>query len=972
MAQSSIASKCFSLLMACLFVSASDIANSSTAGDDTPTKLGGYFQEHWTTRDGLPHNTINSIAQTPDGYIWLATWEGLVRFNGADFLTYDLYSDIGLRDGGIQNVRATGDGRLIAVGARGTVVVREQSDDIAADWQQIDAPSTLINKAIDNPDDTFWLATEELGLLKQYADGSVESYFQTHGQSVIHAYDVVKPSDKKLYVATNLGLVRVTKDNVEPFTEADGLPERSVFAVAEHNQQLIVATEMGPFIGDEESGFSLLHPELKGISIIRVMVDTDGDIWLGTIDKGIYRLSKLGLENLSIEHGLPNSRVLSIFQDTENSIWVGTNGGLTRLRETPFHTHTTTDGLTDNFVRTVIQLENGDVWVGSAGGVNRYDGNWTTLDFGRRISVLSMHEHPDYGVFIGTYTDGLLLWKDGEIVGQWQRDDGLLANEVRAISAGADGYVWVATPNGVNRYHPEHGIDAALTQVDGARFSVALLFDSKQQLWLGTARGLFQLIDQVFKQVDLSQFNRAEYIFGITEYQDELWLSTDRGLIIYNPETNQGTSIGRLQGLAVEKVFQVVVDNTDNVWLTSNRGIMRTTLTDVRAVQSGAREKLQTIDIYRESDGLMSSQANGGSNPAILLDQENTVWVPTAHGVARISPARLGAFAQYTPPSVIETIELNSNELKEHDGTIEFDGERISINYAGLGFSMNNQIHFRTQLEGYESGWRYTQSNYAEFTNLPPNHYTFRVQAAYGASDAFGREATFQFVVPPRFYQQIWFWLFASLALTVFVMLFVRMRIGVLQRRAQELEQQVAEKTEALQLQAERFEHLAQYDELTQLPNRRSFNRDLETALAHARRHKRPLTLAIIDVDNFKTINDEHSHACGDATLQWLSKILQQQIRQEDKVARWGGEEFTLLMQDTTIDEAMIIANRIRELFVNTPLPDDIPIKQLTISIGLASTADADSTDSLLSQADKALYHAKLSGRNRVSRFDAI
>lgn len=950
------------------------IAAPAEANPSAPPELTNYFQELWTTRDGLPHNTINSVTQTDEGYIWLATWEGLTRYNGAEFKNYDLYSNIGLSDAGLQNVRVAESGQLIVVGARGTVVLREQNQAGTTTWRPLETPLTLVNKAIYNKDNSYWLATEELGLLKYYSADNVESYFDqvAPNNNVMHAYDIAKPDDSQLYVATNLGLVRVTKNALDFINTDYGLPKLGVFSVTQYGDDFIVGTEQGAFIGRQETGFKLLHPKLNNISIIRVMVDDIGDIWLGSIDKGLFRISAAhGLENLTMADGLPNSRVLAIYQDAERSIWVGTNGGLMRLRNTPFRTYTTQDGLADNFVRTVIQRDNGDIWVGSAGGVNVYQNSqWRNLNLGLQASVLSLFEHPEHGIFIGTYTDGLLLWKDDEVVQHWTRNDGLLANEIRAITEASSGKIWLATPNGVNFYDPGQGIREPETQVDHARFSVSLHEDKNQQLWLGTARGLFKLVDGHFVSVDISQFNHAQYVFNIQSVGDELWIPTDRGLIIYQPKQQQGVVIGRPQGLIVEKIFQFTFDKNDNVWLTSNRGIMRTTVADIRAVQSKQQSGLSTVEVFRESDGLVSSQANGGSNPAILHAADDTIWVPTANGIARIAPAQLAQFTDYPPPAVIESVELNGQFIEPSSAQTRFDGERISISYAGLGFTMNNQIRYRTQLVGYEEQWRITSARYTEYTNLPPGDYTFRVQAAYSNSDQIGRSAEFSFSVPPRYYQQAWFWVIVVFGLLAAIATFIRVRLNVLARRAAELEQQVAEKTEAMRIQAQRFEHLAQFDELTDLPNRRSFNRDLAAEFAAATRHKKPLTLAIIDVDNFKRINDSFSHSSGDTVLQWLAKLLKQHTRQEDKIARWGGEEFTILMTDTDIESAAKLCQRLREQIMQTQPPATVPIEHLTVSVGLSSLADSDSIDTLLSHADRALYAAKSSGRNCVRRYD--
>lgn len=958
------------------------------------TPLHDYFRESWSTRDGLPHNTINHIHQSGDGYLWLATWEGATRYDGRTFTVFGRDSVTGLPDIGVRTFYREQDGTMLVAGARGGF-----SKANSGQWQSFPPVGFLINDLIRDRAGQLWFATEGGGVVRQRANGEYQRFGVKEGLVPRVIYRLLQDRDGILWFATLQGIYRADPSQPYPvFSKVTVLPEVDdvkAFALALDPQgKILIGTEQGLF-QQQEHHFDLVHPALKNVAITALQVLPDGQIWIGTINQGLQRLSQLGLEQLGVMDGLPNNRVLSIFQDTEQSIWVGTNAGLYRLRETPFTNLTQQQGLADNYVRTVLEHSDGSVWVGSAGGLNRWqDGRFSMIPLKAQASVLSLTEGANGDIWAGTYSDGVYLVRDGVVTGHYDRNAGLASNEVRAV-AQVDDRVFIATSGGLNVLY--QGQMSTLTTADGLPgiFISALYYQpaglgNAAQLWIGTGTGAAVWSAGKIRPLDLRSLEQAEYVFDFYHppATDHVFIATDRGLIRYDYQQHQLRLIGRRAGLAVDKIFSVLPDNTGAFWLSSNRGILRILQSEANAVADGRQEKLQNTDLFGESDGMLSSQCNGGSVPAATVRHDGSLWFATSMGVASVDPSRLAQFSLKPPPVVVQQISADGHEFALQQAILPANTRRVRFQFAGLSYIMPSRILYRTQLQGFEPDWvdRGTM-NHAEFTNLPPGTYQLLVSAAYPESDWNTDVARVEFTVLPSFWQKRWvqFGLAAMALIAVFG--FVRWRLYQLRQselrlklqvaakttellaQAQSLRQAVSDKTQLaaqLQIQAAAFAAQAREDGLTGLANRRAFDEQLAVEYQRARRLDQPLCLVMLDLDHFKTINDRWSHQVGDAVLQRLAGLLRTQVRDIDLIARWGGEEFALLLPQTQLSQAAEICERIRLAIAALDFSTEAPGLKVSASFGVAQSDQSDSYARLLSLADQLLYQAKAQGRNCV------
>lgn len=958
------------------------------------TPLHDYFRESWTTRDGLPHNTINNIQQSGDGYLWLATWEGAARYDGRNFTVFGRDALTGLPDAGVRTFFRESDGSLLVAGSRGGV-----SRVGSGRWQSLPPLGQLINDLVRDQQGQLWFAIEGGGVARQLPDGQYQRFGQKAGLPVRVAYQLLQDRQGTLWVATQQGLYRADPAASEiRFEQVVLLPQNpdvNVFALALDTQgRLLVGSEKGLFRFDGLQ-FSLVDPGLADVAVTALHVDAQNQIWIGTLSQGLQRFSELGIEQLAVQDGLPNNRVLSIFQDSEQSIWVGTNAGLYRLRETPFTNLTQQQGLADNYVRTVLEHTDGSVWIGSAGGLDHWSaGQVRKIQLTDSVSVLSLAEGPAGDVWVGTYGDGVYQLRNGQVIAHYHRGNGLASNEVRAVALVAD-QAFIGTSAGLHLLHQQQ--IRLLTVADGlpGNFVSALYYqepDNVQagQLWIGTGSGAAIWADGKLRPLSLVSQEQAEYVFDFHHDKDSpyIWFATDRGLIRYDFTRDLLRLVGRNAGLPVEKIFALLADNKGDFWLSSNRGIVRLSQIDAHAVADGKAQRLTVSDTFGEPDGMLSAQCNGGSAPAAAVRRDGTLWFATSIGVASVDPDRLAQFSLKPPPVVVQQINADGREVSLQRPEFPAGTFRVRFEFAGLSYVMPSRILYRTQLQGLESDWvERGTANHAEYTNLPPGDYQLLVSAAYPESDWNSDVARIEFRVLPSFWQKGWVQLCAGVLMLVTLLGFVRWRLFRLSQselklkqqvagkttellaQAQSLRQAVAEKTqlaEQLQQQAAAFAAQAREDGLTGLSNRRAFDEQLAFEFSRAQRLGQPLCLVMLDIDHFKAINDRWSHQAGDLVLQRLAALLREEVREIDRIARWGGEEFALLLPQTELSQAVEVSERIRQAIEALDFSADVPGLTVTASFGVAQQDAVGSYDKLLSRTDQLLYQAKEQGRNCV------
>ncbi len=948
--------------------------------------LGAYAREVWTTRDGLPHNQVNSIAQTPEGYLWFATWEGVVRYNGQEFRSFGRNNVPAMLDSGIRSVTVGPSGALVVATSRGGVsVLRGET------WTTYTTDNGLTQNetfaALEDRSGRLWIATENRGITR--LDGTKATVFNANnGLPSDVGYALVEDGSGAVWIATGEGIARLEGERVQAFSIAAGLPDGAAFSLAvAPDGGLYVGTEQGLYLG--RSGRFERVPEVPAVAIASLQVDDQGSLWIGTVSRGLMRLGDRGLERFDTGDGLPNNRVASLFADREGSLWVGTNAGLMRFADTPFVTIDSHQGLADDYVRALLQTRGGDVLIGSSRGLDFWRDEKVTSTQGLESeSVLSLAEDKAGNIWIGTYATGLVRWADGAIQERFTSADVLPSNQVRAVIEGSDGTLWVGTARGLMRR--KDGVSLSLGEKDGLPrdFVLSLREVADGSVWVGTSNGAGHVQGDKITALDLTAMDGAQDVFGVHEDDDgTLWFATDRGVVRLR---NGALSIvGGRQGLPVDAVFQVVVDNYGNFWLTSNAGVVYVRRDDMEAVANGSGGRLD-YQQFAEADGMGSAQCNGGAGPAALRARDGSIWVATAKGVSVVQPDQLPRYQLAPPPVVIEGLRVDDANASANGNLVLPPGTRkLELDYVSLSYRTPEQIRYRYRLEGFDNGWveRSTRRN-AQYTNLPPGQYRFQVSAAQRGSGWSPETASVNFEIQPRLYQRPWFLPAAGSLLALFLYGLYRARVSQLKAREAQLSRIVDDRTKALsekngelelknetiRKQSEVFELLSRTDALTGLPNRRSMDESLALAYQDAVLGDQPLCFGLLDIDHFKRINDGFSHDVGDEALRRVAAVMQKEMgreqigrwRGDERVARWGGEEFAILFPQASVAEASGQAERLRAAIEAIDCSDFAPGLRITASIGVAERTGLSHHERLVSRADERLYQAKHAGRNRV------
>lgn len=922
-------------------------------------KLENYFKETLNTRDGLPHNTINAMAQTADGYIWFGTWEGVARYNGREFTIFDRSPQTGLPDVGIRTFHVDYQNALWIAGSRGGLVRVSNGQ-----WTSFPPLGVLINQVLMDKQQRLWLATEGQGIVLQYPDGQRQQLTHAEGLPSLQIKSLAEDQAGNIWIGTMAGLVVYdAAGQIQPVlaTELMGTPIRALLQQEEH---ILAGTERGLFrLEDAKSSAVVL---IQDIPVSALLIEKNQTLWIGTVDRGVLRLANGYLEQLNVRHGLPNNRVMSLLQDKEQSIWVGTNGGVFRLRDAPFTTLTTEQGVAGNFVRAVLSHSNGCMYIGTSHGLTEScNGMLKKIDLSKVSpgqSVLSLAEGLQGSIWVGTTADGAIQLQSGEIVAHFHASHLLPSNEVRAILPLADGSAWFGTAQGavfiqgedsrlINR---EHGLPSA--------FIMGLYHAEDGRIFIGTGAGVTVLeTSGQLTTLPLADFDDAEYAFGFAEDRAAglLWMTTDRGLLAFDLQSAKLSLVGRQHGMPFDKLFQLVIDQQGYLWISSNRGVLRLNRQHALEIVAGERDWVD-VELFGESDGMASAQANGSSALAATLHHDGSVWIATSMGVSWVQPQRLRDFARRIPPVVIEQFLVDNQKIAFNEPqSLAAGSSRIEIRYAGLGFIMPQRIQYRTLLDGFDHDWITRGSGIvAEYTNLPPGAYRFRVAAAYPGGDWSQNEAILEFEIQPHLWQQAWFKVLMVLSVAMAILLIGQWRIRRLQDNELRLIKRVEEQTAELQL-------LARQDALTGLANRRAFDEALQHEYQRAQRTHKTFCLALIDIDHFKRVNDRYSHAIGDEVLKRTAQVLAQQCRSIDTLARWGGEEFALLMPDTSLEAAKDVCERLWRQVEAENYSDIEPDLKMTISIGLTASNKL-KLSQLLTEADHVLYQAKREGRNRI------
>ncbi|MEO6657668.1 MAG: two-component regulator propeller domain-containing protein, partial [Arenimonas sp.] len=384
----------------------------------------------------MPHNTAQSIAQTPDGYIWVATWEGLARFNGREWKVFDRSVIPGLSDNGIRALLVTKDGRLWIGSARDGLFSYFQGQWTAIPYEN-EAGQAQITALFEDSDGRIWIAASSKTIMSFEPDGSLKRYPLNLPDAKNSALGFQQDAKGNIWLATRVGLAKLNTGNFE-LVSVFAEPVKSVSALSKDiDGNLLTTTDRGLFKQVDEKFVPVPGGEELGgrHQVESILVESKGRIMFGTQSEGLFCLCNGELEHFDTNNGLVNNRIATLFLDKEKSLWVGTNLGVTRLRAEQITRYARYNGLSDDYVRAVLKDIDGSTWVGTSAGLNHIKNNeiqqWNRTQGLSSDSIYSLMQSKSGELWIGTADAGISIFQDGKFrnIGH---NEGLPSNQVRS------------------------------------------------------------------------------------------------------------------------------------------------------------------------------------------------------------------------------------------------------------------------------------------------------------------------------------------------------------------------------------------------------------------------------------------------------------------------------------------------------------------------------------------------------------
>ncbi|CAN5254954.1 two-component regulator propeller domain-containing protein [soil metagenome] len=840
-----------------------------------------YISENWTTEKGLPINHINQVYQTPDGFLWLATFNGLIRFDGVSFKEFNSGNSPDLPSNRIITIQQGIGNSFWLNTEQGNLVYF--SNGIFTSFEDQLPPSLGIVVLTDEK--ITWIATDsglytfsdqELipykpdffgdktitdiyrssdGLLRVYDDNGLEWLLDSENGTVTSRetlidYGVVAVAEDKAGMIW-IGRNKIAYSDNNTFNTidvpreyskiADGarhlfyslktMPDGSIMAMGQSGLMKIINNSLTVIDFLSEVGY-VSYAEVLGASFTTC---PDSSVWVIVQDR-VYKNGSLAFK--------ADAAGRTIYCDNEQNLWITTLGnGLFRYREALFKNITFDHS--NNIFYGVFQDSYGTTWIGS------YFNDLTQMDASGQAILMELS--PGYGLttaFLES-ADGS-LWNGPNRCTPENRTDtgacltfehmpGFTEVGVFAIHQDREKRIWFGTSNYLLRANSENFDEDSIENL-GIPTVRYFLETTDGDIWMATnGEGVYRYNDGKFDVYNIDKGLSSNNIRAL--FEDEygyIWVaSEDRGLNRIDPDTDDIDIIRKSDGLFEDGIHKMLLDDYGRMWMSTNQGIFWVEFTQLHEFASGLRSRVY-FTAYNERDGMLSREANGGFQNAGYKSPDGQLFFATQKGITVVDPGEING--SYPVPAVtIEDITSAGKQLFNGSDVTSLNSEQRSftIQYNSPFYLAPERIRFRYKLEGFDKTWMDAgPRREAIFTNIPAGKYTFKVFADLGERDDEPHISSHDIVVSPYFYETAW--LPISIFLLVCILVFggYQLRLKHLLRKEKILENLVLKRTEDLRSEKKKTEEqAAQLKILSQEKNRLFAN------ISHE--FRTPLTLTI-------------------------------------------------------------------------------------------------------------------------------
>ena len=1008
-----------------ILLAAGGSCGTAAAGASSPPpalerKFHQYLRQHWSLEEGLPQVGVGDLAQDAQGFLWIATQDGLARFDGVEFQVFKTDGAPGLAGNNIVKLALDDNGTLwigtrtglsrfdgtsfaevrSAGGGLGTIHGLAAANGgmlIASDSGLFRATGTAVERVPGVPEQRVFFASPEpgggilighSGAVRQIGPSGRRDYsLAAYGDGVIPK--LCLRGCGGAWVATTVGLFRLNGSGLSPFKP---LAHRNVNDLyCDPAGTLWVGTGNGLYRIRDNRVIESVEDEarLPHTFVTAFLRGSDGGLWIGTLTGGLYRLTEGRYIRYNKLDGLPFAATWAVQESRSSGLWVGGQGGVARLRNGHFEPAPGAGSLeAEQVVAALLEDSNGRLWTGTRTGLI-----WTNIATGRTVRILE--------------------------------------DMVLALAEAPDGSIWIGGLSGLRSFHAgrleRHGEQEGIARVRN------LLVSARYGLVVGTEQGVFVTSSgaRIFERFDAPVFGEGRRAGALFEEENgDLWVGyLGDGLARYVAARAAWSLYTERDGLLSNTVSGVRVGRDGRIWIATQKGVLRIERpafdkVDRRTAQaptaeaaararppahtdsaSGLNPDVVVSITGREVGSSPGYCCNGGSGSSVLLVSDGSLWVPTLDGILQIDTNQVLAERPAPPTALVSMRHGSRLRMYDRGQSVQVPAAERDIEFVFTAptFDQPGLMRFRYRLDGYDGEWKEARGRRsASYTNLPAGSYRFRVRAETGNPTRDGTEASWSFTILPRFTETWWFYGLLIPAVLGAAYGTHALRLRRLEQQRTRLEQLVAERTTQLKDANEelgrvnrRLQEQSYTDPLTQLWNRRYLSDHIERDLAQVLRLREKtgaedlaIVFMMIDIDHFKEINDLHGHEAGDSVLAETARRLKGIARSTDYVVRWGGEEFLLVVCFSPAATAPRVAERVMGALWSDPFP--LTGKSPLVvrgSVGFSvfpftpweasgNRPDPRSWQNVINLADHALYTVKQGGRNGwagilpASRFD--
>jgi PAS domain S-box-containing protein len=707
----------------------------------------------WNRENGLPVNAVRALAQTTDGYIWLGTQQGLIRFDGMNFESISLPNRPQFRLGAVDCLASSREGGLWFGIEGGSLGLYDSNDFHSMERFSWVDPAMRVGVIRETSDGWLWAgAGEGAGRCLPGTTNGSAFLGQLGAVSAIH-----EDAHHRVWLGTSDdGLFYWQSGRLNRFPDQD-LRTKAIFGVTtDSHEHLWVATQAGVYCYD--SNF-LRHDLVSTFSEVKALLtDRHGVVWIGTSD-GLIRYREGEVSNLKLADGLAHNFVTSLLEDEEGSLWVGTKDGLSQLSDVKLPIYSSAEGMLEGSCHGLCASTNGGIWIATTEGLSRFDGlRFTNLS--QQIGLTNAYVKR---VFEASNGDVYFINADRS----GDRDVDVLSagkmvacyhNKNWPLAIGEDAKGVVAAVGGslfrVNRtqFIP---FDYRGGKVPDLRWVRNLYGCADGSLLVATVNGLFRIKDGVIENWAMGDgLSDFDVLWACSDADGTIWAGMKSG--VARIRGREVRNLNQSAGLADDYICSIVPDKIGNLWMFSTKGFMRASLSSLNDYADGKTNHVDCV-VYNGLEAVKSIDT-ADIEYVGCRSTDGRIWFPTPSGAVMIDPAHI--LENWVPPPVhIDQVRVNGAPQTGPSAAPAHPGRgELVIEYTGLSYIAPQKVRFRYQLKGYDAEWIDGGNRRSVFyANLKPRHYTFVVQACNADGVWSTASDQFDINVPPHYYQTAWF-----------------------------------------------------------------------------------------------------------------------------------------------------------------------------------------------------------------------